>query len=70
MHSLTLSLPPSHHVASKKERFLFDYFDVTLRPTLLSDEHWNCFKGNVGETSERRGGAHMGFSERIDTTFN
>ena len=23
-----------------------------------SDEHWNCFKGNVGETSERRGGAH------------
>ena len=32
-----------------------------------SDEHWNRFKGNVGETSERRGGAHMGFSERIDT---
>ena len=25
-----------------------------------SDEHWNRFKGNVGETSERRGGAHMG----------
>ena len=25
------------------------------------------FKGNVGETSARRGGAHMGFSERIDT---
>ena len=23
-----------------------------------SDEHWNCFKGNVWETSERRGGAH------------
>ena len=21
------------------------------------------FKGNAGETSERRGGAHMGFSE-------
>ena len=20
-----------------------------------SDEYWNCFKGNVGETSERRG---------------
>ena len=32
-----------------------------------SDEHWNCFKGNVGEPSERRGGTHMGFSERIDT---
>ena len=29
------------------------------------------FKGNVGQTSERRGGAHMGFSERrIDTILN
>ena len=35
-----------------------------------SIEHWNCFKGDVGETSERRGGAHMGFSERIDTILN
>ena len=33
-----------------------------------SDEHWNCFKGNVGETSE--GGAHMGFAKRIDTILN
>ena len=32
-----------------------------------SDKHWNRFKGNVGRTSERRGGAHMGFSERLDT---
>ena len=37
-----------------------------------SDEHWNCFKGNVGETSERRGGVHNSgiFSERIDTILN
>ena len=28
-----------------------------------SDEHWNRFKGDVGETSERRGGAHMRFSD-------
>ena len=35
-----------------------------------STEHWNCFKGNVRETSERRGGAHMGFSKRIDTILN
>ena len=28
------------------------------------------FKGNVGKTSERRGRAHMGFSERIDTTLS
>ena len=30
----------------------------------------NGLKGNVGETSERQGGAHMGFSERIDTVLN
>ena len=35
-----------------------------------SDEHWNRFKGNGGETSERQGRAHMGFSERIDTILN
>ena len=35
-----------------------------------SDEHWNRFKGNVGGTCERRGGAHIGFSERIDTILN
>ena len=34
------------------------------------DEHWNRFKGNVGETFEKCGGAHMGFSERIDTILN
>ena len=34
-----------------------------------SDEHWNRFKGDIGETSERRGGAHIGFSERIDTNL-
>ena len=35
-----------------------------------SDEHRNCFKGDDGEASERRFGAHMGFSETIDTVFN
>ena len=35
-----------------------------------SDEHWNRIKGNIGETSERRGGAHMGFSESTDTILN
>ena len=35
-----------------------------------SDEHWNRFKGDAGETSERRGGANMGFCESIDTILN
>ena len=35
-----------------------------------SDEYWNRFNGNVGETSDRRDEAHMGFSERTDTILN
>ena len=35
-----------------------------------SDEHWNRFKGNVGEISEGRGGEHMGFSECTNTILN
>ena len=35
-----------------------------------SEVHWNCVKGNVGETSERRREAHMGISKRIDATLN
>ena len=31
----------------------------------LSDERWNCFKDNVGETSGRRDEAPAGCSERI-----
>ena len=38
--------------------------------SMVPDEHWNCFKDNLGETSERRGGAHMDFSEGMDTTLN
>ena len=30
----------------------------------------NCFRGDVGETSETRGRAHMGFYERINTILN
>ena len=35
-----------------------------------SDEHWNRFKGDVGETSERRGWSAKGFFERIDIILN
>ena len=45
-------------------------FERTREGLRQSDEHWNRFKGNAGETSERRGGARMGFSERIDTILN
>ena len=35
-----------------------------------SDEHWNRFKGNAGETSERLGELILGFYESIDTILN
>ena len=35
-----------------------------------SDEHWNCFKGNVGKTSGRRGEAFKGFPECADNILN
>ena len=40
------------------------------RATANQTKSWNRFKGDVGETSERLGGAHMGFSERISTILS
>ena len=51
---------------ARKEEALTIFLERTREGHRQSDEHWNCFKGNIGETSERWGGAHMGFSERID----
>ena len=31
---------------------------------------WNCFKGNIGDISERWAGAQTGFFERTDTTMD
>ena len=35
-----------------------------------SHKHRDCFKSNVGETYQRHGGAHIGFSKSIDTILN
>ena len=62
-----------HHTADRmREEALDDlkFIERTRKGHRESDELWNRFKGNAGETSERRGGAHMGFSERIDTILN
>ena len=42
----------------------------TIEGHRQSDEHWDRIKGNVGEISERRGEAYMGFSQRIDTILS
>ena len=31
------------------------FLERTREDSRLSDEHWNCFKGDVEETSERDG---------------
>ena len=35
-----------------------------------SDVHWNHFKCEVRETSERQGGVHMGFYKCMNTILN
>ena len=44
------------------------FLERTRECRCQSDKH--CFKGNVRETSERRGGAHTGFFKHIDTTYS
>ena len=64
------------------EHFLFRFFFVVRKPFRgfplylgnrmrmghnESDQHWYRVKGNTGHTSGRRGGAHMGSPEHVDT---
>ena len=48
----------------KKSQFddltLHHDLERTTKSNRQSDQHWNCFKGNIGETPERGGGAQMG----------
>ena len=46
------------------------FLERTRKGHRQSDQHWNCFKGNIGEIPQRRGGALMGLPERIDTILN
>ena len=43
---------------------------MTTLACVLHIKYWNCFKGDVEETSQRQGGAHVGFFERIATILN
>ena len=33
-------------------------------------KYWHCFEGNLGETAERQGAAHMGLSKRYDAILS
>ena len=39
------------------------FLERTREGLCESDEHWNRFKGDVGETSKRLSGAHMDFAK-------
>ena len=54
----------------ERDRGATIFLERTREGHRQSDEHWNSFKGNVGEISEKRGGAHEVFSARIDTILN
>ena len=53
----------------KRKRWII-FLEMTREGHRQSDERWKGFKGHVGETSERWGGAHMDFSGRIDIILN
>ena len=56
----------------RKRKHSAIFFERTKKSHRQSEEHWNCFKDNVGQTSETRSETayRMDFTERIDTIFN
>ena len=67
----------SVHVASpysgerhRKRKCSTIFLERTRKGHRQSNQHWNCSKGNLRETPERRGATHMGLPERIDTILN
>ena len=52
------SRSPRRERCGKRKRSTI-FFGNTRSLHGQSDEHWNWFKGNVGETCQRRGGAHQ-----------
>ena len=61
-------LPGGERCGKRKRHMIF--LERTREGHRQSDEHWNRFKDNVGETSERWGGAHVGFPKHTDTSLN
>ena len=60
--------PGGEGCGKKKHETIF--LERTRKGHHQSGEHWNHFEGDTGETSERWDGAHMVFSEHIDTNLN
>ena len=67
LRSLRRYLPQQsqgHHTIDRleergvEEEALDDLPERTREGHRQSDEHWNHFKGDIGETTDRRGGAH------------
>ena len=74
-HPLTLVTPNcffgmTEQIARRKRKRSTILLERKRKGHLQSDQHWNCFKDNIRDTPERRGGAHMGLPEHIDTILN
>ena len=48
--------PGGERRGKRKPQIIF--FDRTREGYCQPDKHWNRFKGNIGQTSERQGGVH------------
>ena len=64
----TLSAGTKPRISHHRSPMVF--LEGTREGQRQSDQHWNCFKGNIEETQESRGGAHMDLPERIYTILN
>ena len=73
---LNMDKPEHHNMDRLKEECKKEAVDIPpseVRNGLVCvqpDKLWHYFKGNFGETAERRGGARMGLSERYDAILS
>ena len=73
---LNMDRPEHHSIDRLKERGVEKESGSTFHPPrwrticVQPGKYWNCFKGNLWETAERRGGVRMGLSERYDAILS
>ena len=54
----------------QKEKCSAIFLERTRKGQRQSDRHCHCFKGNIEEPSERRGGARISFPESVGTKMD
>ena len=73
---LNMDRPEQHGIYRLKKRRVEVKQTADIPPSKVENnlcstrQYCHCFKGNLGETAERRGGARMGLSERYDAIMS